>query len=87
MRLLSNSFGREEKNEDNEEPLSDELTANFQTRYLHRRDQENQKETSEERPKRDRPSSEDQRSSHYDAPDRLKQVGVPKSEKCAVHLC
>jgi hypothetical protein len=31
------SFGREEKNEDNEEALSDELTADFQTRYLHRR--------------------------------------------------
>ena len=43
--LLSNSFGREEKNEDNEEALSDELTADFQTRYLHRRYQEHQEET------------------------------------------
>ena len=45
MRLLSNSFGREEKNEDNEEALSDESTADFQTRYLHRRYQEHQEET------------------------------------------
>ena len=45
IRLLPNSFGREEKNQDNEEPLSDELTADFQTRYLHRGYQEHQEET------------------------------------------
>ena len=43
--LLLSFFRREEKNEDNEEALSDELTADFQTRYLHRRYQEHQKET------------------------------------------
>jgi len=45
MHLLSNSFGRQEKNEDYEEALSDELTADFQTRYLHRCYQEHQEET------------------------------------------
>ena len=45
MRLLSNSFGREAKNEDYEEAFSDELTADFQTSYLHRRYQEHQEET------------------------------------------
>jgi hypothetical protein len=44
-RLLANSFGREEKNQDDEEALSDELAADFQTRYLHCRYQEHQEET------------------------------------------
>ena len=85
--LLWNFFGREEKNEDNEEALSDELTADFQTRYLHCRYQEHQKETPQERAQRDRSSSEDERPSHHDAPHCLKQVGVAKSQKCTVYLC
>ena len=43
--LLWNFFGCEEKNEDDEESLSDELTSDFQTRYLHRGYQEHQEKT------------------------------------------
>jgi hypothetical protein len=43
--LRSNSFGRQEKNQDDEKALSNELTADFQARYLHRRYQEHQEET------------------------------------------
>jgi hypothetical protein len=75
--LLSNFFGREEKNEDNEEALSDELTADFQTGYLHRRYQEHQKETPQERAQRNRSSSEDERPS----PSAGERAGV-----CQPHL-
>jgi hypothetical protein len=43
--LVANSFGRKEKNENNEEALSDQLTADLQTRYLHRGYQQHQEET------------------------------------------
>jgi hypothetical protein len=59
MRLLPNSFGRE----DNEEPLSDELTADFQTCYLHRRYQGHQEKTPEERPQRNFPANRAKRQS------------------------
>lgn len=45
VRLLSISFGREEENQDYEKALSNELTADFQTRYLHCCHQEHQEET------------------------------------------
>jgi hypothetical protein len=43
--LVSNSFGREKENQDDEKAFSNELTANLQTGYLHRRYQEDQEKT------------------------------------------